>query len=77
MSATLLDIRKITYSEFRQMEFDDNDTFLYELINGTLIKKRLTSLFINVFQVIYLANYTNLSKKTRLEKPFADQLMFF
>jgi Uma2 family endonuclease len=39
MSATLIDVRKITYSEFRQMEFDDNDTFLYELINGVLIKK--------------------------------------
>ena len=39
MSAALIDVRKITYSEFRQMEFDDNDTFLYELVNGILIKK--------------------------------------
>ena len=39
MSATLIDIKKITYSQFRQMEFDDNDRFLYELINGVLIKK--------------------------------------
>jgi Uma2 family endonuclease len=39
MSAALIDVKKITYSEFRQMEFDDNDTFLYELINGVLIKK--------------------------------------
>jgi Uma2 family endonuclease len=39
MSATLIDVKKITYSEFRQMEFDDNDTFFYELINGVLIKK--------------------------------------
>ena len=39
MSATLIDVRKITYSEFRQMAFNDNDTFLYELTNGTPIKK--------------------------------------
>ena len=29
----------ITYSEFRQMEFDDNDPYLYELINGILMRK--------------------------------------
>lgn len=39
MSATLIDIKKITYSEFRQMEFDDNDPYIYELINGILMKK--------------------------------------
>jgi Uma2 family endonuclease len=39
MSATLIDVRKITYSEFRQMEFDDNDPYIYELINGILVKK--------------------------------------
>jgi Uma2 family endonuclease len=39
MSAALIDVRKITYSEFRQMEFDDNDPYIYELINGILMKK--------------------------------------
>ena len=39
MSATSIDVRKITYSEFRQMEFDDNDPYIYELINGILVKK--------------------------------------
>ena len=29
----------ITYSEFCQMEFDDNDPYWYELINGILLKK--------------------------------------
>jgi Uma2 family endonuclease len=39
MSAILIDVKKITYSEFRQMEFDDNDPYIYELINGILVKK--------------------------------------
>ncbi len=38
MSA-LLDVQKLTYSAFRQMEFDDNDPFQYELLNGILVKK--------------------------------------
>ncbi|MDX1942898.1 MAG: Uma2 family endonuclease [Saprospiraceae bacterium] len=31
--------KKMTYQEFRQLEFDENDPFLYELINGELVKK--------------------------------------
>ena len=34
-----MDVKKITYSAFRQMEFDDNDPYIYELINGILMKK--------------------------------------
>ncbi len=34
-----LEQKKITYSEFRQMEFDDNDPYIYELINGKLVRK--------------------------------------
>jgi Uma2 family endonuclease len=32
--------RKITYREFREMEFDDNDEAWYELINGALLGKQ-------------------------------------
>lgn len=32
--------RNLTYPEFRQLEFDDNDTSWYELINGELVKKQ-------------------------------------
>ena len=32
--------RKITVQEFREMEFPDNDPFIYELINGELMKKQ-------------------------------------
>jgi Uma2 family endonuclease len=32
--------KKLTWREFRQMEFDDNDPFWYELINGELVKKQ-------------------------------------
>ena len=31
--------KRMTYQEFRQLEFDDNDPFLYELLNGELVKK--------------------------------------
>ncbi|MBI5917117.1 MAG: Uma2 family endonuclease [Bacteroidetes bacterium] len=30
----------LTYQEFKQMEFDDNDTSWYELINGELVRKQ-------------------------------------
>jgi Uma2 family endonuclease len=33
-------IKKITYREFREMEFDDSDSFEYELINGELVQKQ-------------------------------------
>ncbi len=31
--------RRITVAEFRAMEFDDDDTFFYELLNGELVQK--------------------------------------
>ena len=37
--STLLHVEELTYSAFRQMEFDDNDSFHYELLNGILVKK--------------------------------------
>ena len=35
--------KKITYKEFRQMEFDENDRFFYELLKGELVKKSAPS----------------------------------
>ena len=35
----VVELKRISVQEFRQMEFDDNDTFLYELIEGEMIKK--------------------------------------
>lgn len=32
--------KKLTYQEFRQLEFDYDDPFWYELINGELVKKQ-------------------------------------
>ena len=32
--------KKLTYQEFRQIEFDDSDDSWYELINGELVKKQ-------------------------------------
>lgn len=32
--------KKLTYREFRELEFDDNDTYWYELINGELVQKQ-------------------------------------
>ena len=33
-------IDKLTVAEFHQMEFDENDTYLYELLDGELVKKK-------------------------------------
>lgn len=35
-----IDIRKLTVAEFHQMEFDNNDTYLYELLDGELVRKK-------------------------------------
>lgn len=32
-------LRRLTYREFREMEFDDDDSFQYELLDGELMKK--------------------------------------
>ena len=31
--------KSLTYEEYRQMEFDDNDFFIYELIKGIIVRK--------------------------------------
>lgn len=38
-----VEIRKLTVAEFHQMEFDNNDTYLYELLDGELVKKKAPS----------------------------------
>jgi len=35
--------KKIDFKEFQQMEFDDQDPFLYELLNGELVRKNTPS----------------------------------
>lgn len=35
---------KMTWSEFRQLEFDDFDPYIYELLNGTVMKRSAPSL---------------------------------
>lgn len=36
----LVATKGLTYHEFKQLEFDDNDTSWYELINGELVRKQ-------------------------------------
>lgn len=43
MGIAILEAQKITYQQFREMEFPDDDTFSYELINGELVKKSAPS----------------------------------
>jgi Uma2 family endonuclease len=40
---TAVETRKLTVREFQQMEFDDNDPYLYELLDGELVKKKAPS----------------------------------
>ncbi|MEK7255379.1 MAG: Uma2 family endonuclease [Bacteroidota bacterium] len=35
--------KKMTVSEFRQLEFDDDDPYFYELINGEIVRKSAPS----------------------------------
>ena len=35
-----VEIQKLTVTEFHQLEFDDNDTHLYELLDGEIVKKK-------------------------------------
>jgi Uma2 family endonuclease len=36
---------KVTWDEFRNMELDDNDPYIYELLNGIIMKRSAPSLF--------------------------------
>ena len=36
----LVATKRLTYQAFKQLEFDDNDTSWYELINGELVRKQ-------------------------------------
>ena len=64
------ELKRTTYEEFRQMEFDGNDNFYYELINGEIVKKSAPSprhqeLSSNTYDI--LKNYI---KKNNLGKLF-------
>lgn len=36
---TTLAAKKLTYREFREMEFDETDSYLYELLNGIIVRR--------------------------------------
>ncbi len=35
--------QKVTWDEYREMEFDDHDLFIYELLNGNLVRRTAPS----------------------------------
>jgi len=39
----------VPYQEFRELEFDDNDNFWHELINGDLVRKQAPTISANAF----------------------------
>ncbi len=41
--------QKVTYQAFREMNFPDTDTFLYELLNSVIVRKSARTLFISVY----------------------------
>lgn len=43
MTATVEAEKKLTVREFREMDFPENDPFIYELINGELVRKQAPS----------------------------------
>lgn len=41
---TFAEVRKLTLAEFQQMDFADDDPYLYELLNGEVVKKKAPTL---------------------------------
>jgi len=57
--------KKLTWQEFRQLEFDDNDPYWYELINGELMRKQSPTILhqkISGKIELYLALYAESTK---------------
>ncbi|MBK9013377.1 MAG: Uma2 family endonuclease [Saprospiraceae bacterium] len=64
----------LTYQEFKQLEFDDNDTSWYELINGELVRKQSPTIrHQNISDNILIAMKTYARKK-QLGKVFSAPL---
>jgi len=51
-----VEIKKITVAEYLEMEFDENDTHLYELLDGELVKRKVPTRNISA----YLSNCRSL-----------------
>jgi hypothetical protein len=45
--------KKITVQEFHEMEFPETDLFIYELIDGELMRKQAPSRCIRKFRAVY------------------------
>ena len=66
--------KKITYQEFKEMEFDENDTSWYELINGELVRKHSPTIsHQNIADNILIAMKTYARQK-KLGKVFSAPL---
>ncbi|MEZ4962698.1 MAG: Uma2 family endonuclease [Saprospiraceae bacterium] len=74
----------ITYREFKKMEFDDNDTSWYEIINGELVRKQAPTTDHQAISAEIVFHLTSFSKKTKsgrvlfapLDVVFEDENMF-
>jgi Uma2 family endonuclease len=66
--------KKLTYREFREMEFDDNDTSQYELINGELVKKQSPTIGHQNISDNILISMKTYARKKQLGKVFSAPL---
>lgn len=69
--------KKITYSEFREMEFDDNDSAWYELINGELVRKQAPTLKHQNAADNLLIELKTFARKNQLGKVYSAPLDVF
>lgn len=69
---TLTDVRKLTVAGFHQMEFADDDPYLYELLDGELVKKRAPA---PRHQLILASLFYQVSTFDR-QQPQPGQLLF-
>ncbi len=76
--------RTITYQEFKEMEFDDNDTSWYEIINGELVGKQAPTTDHQAISAEIVFLLTTFAKRTKigrvlfapLDVVFEDENMF-
>lgn len=74
----------LTYREFKEMEFDDNDTSWYEIINGELVRKQAPTTdhqSIAFETVLKLGNFVKSNRSGKvlfapLDVVFEDENMF-
>ena len=74
---TVLDVPRMTFQQFREMELADNDNFIYELLNGELMKRGAPNLRHQYVVTILLTRLQNFVSERQLGYVFASPMDVF